>query len=236
MKSLLKRSALLAAVAGLMIVGVPTIDSAIAQPRGSQPDRAERPERGERPDRGGDRSQQAGAQIGQPAPNFELKDLEGKTFKLSDHKGKIVVLEWFNPDCPFVVKHHKNNKTMEETYKRHKEAGVVWVAINSGAPGLQGAGKDRNVKAHRDFEMPFPVLLDEPGAVGRLYSARVTPHMFIINREGILVYNGAIDNDRSAARLGDINYVDQALSQVIRNETVTTPETRPYGCTVKYKD
>lgn len=239
MMNLIRRTALVAALAGAVAVGglaLPATSAAgLEQPRNAQQDRGQ-PERGRPAGQEGKPAEKPAAQLGELAPDFELKDLDGKTFKLSEHRGKIVVLEWFNPDCPYVKKHHEHAKTMEQTYKKYREAGVVWVAINSGAPGLQGAGKERNEKARRDFELAYPLLLDEPGKVGRLYGAKVTPHMYIINREGVLVYNGAIDNDRHPRNLGDINYVDQALGQVIRNESVTTAESTPYGCTVKYKN
>jgi peroxiredoxin len=232
MMNLIKRTALLAAVAGVVFIGMPTAGNAgsFEQPRADQPGKsAERGERGDKQER-----KEAKAQIGAPAPTFELTDIAGKPFKLEEHKGKIVVIEWFNPDCPLIVKHHVKHKTMAETSAKFKDEGVVWVAINSGAPGKQGAGKDRNEKARKEFEVAYPILLDEQGMVGRLYSAKVTPHMFIIDREGVLVYDGAIDSDRNHNRLGETNYVDKALTELVRGESVTTAKTDPYGCAVKY--
>lgn len=178
------------------------------------------------------------AQLGEKAPHFEMKDLEGNKWSLKEHldNDKVVVLEWFNPECPFVVKHHYHHPTMRETYKEFKDKGVVWVAINSGAPGEQGTGLDKNKQYHKDWEMPYPILLDEESKIGRMYGARVTPHMFIISKEGVLVYDGAIDNNRSARTLGETNYVRQALREHFNGETVSEPFTRPYGCTVKYAD
>lgn len=177
------------------------------------------------------------AQIGQPAPNFELPDLDGKKHSLEKLRegGYVVVLEWFNADCPFVVKHHQHHQTMKETYKEFKDKKVRWVAINSAAPGGQGHGIERNKRAHREWEMQYPILIDEPGTVGRAYGARTTPHMYIISAEGVLIYNGAIDNNRSARELGDINYVQKALKEHFNGDTVEIPETRPYGCSVKYE-
>jgi peroxiredoxin len=225
----IRTAALIAAIAGATLAALPL--NVTADP-GEQPRAAGRDQ--ER--RQDTEKKQSQARIGEQAPDFELKDLDGNTFKLSEHRGKIVVLEWFNPDCPYVIKHHEKHKTMEDLYTRHKEHGLVWVAINSGAPGKQGAGEERNRKARADFEMVFPLLLDEEGKVGRAYGALVSPHMYIIDRDGRLVYNGAIDNDRHPTRLGDVNYVDQAILEVLDGRTVTHAETRPYGCTVKYKN
>jgi len=176
------------------------------------------------------------AEVGKQAPDFELKDIFGKTHKLSDYteEGKIVVLEWFNPDCPFVVKHHSVHKTMYDLYNEYNDDGVVWLAINSGAPGKQGAGLDRNRKAHKQYGIEYPILLDESGTVGHMYSAKTTPHMYIIDTEGVLRYAGAIDNNRSARELGEVNYVDQALSQVLAGKEVAQQTSSPYGCSVKY--
>jgi peroxiredoxin len=173
---------------------------------------------------------------GNPAPDFTLTDTEGNVHTLSEYlgEGKIVVLEWFNPDCPFIVKHHKTFRTMAETRERFAEHGLVWLAINSGAPGLQGHGLERNQRAVKEFEMTFPVLLDPAGDVGRAYGAKTSPHMFVITPEGTVVYNGAIDDDRSAAKLGDTNHVAEALAAVVAGEPVAVAETRPYGCSVKY--
>jgi peroxiredoxin len=172
--------------------------------------------------------------VGQDAPAIELKDTDGKTVKLSDFKGKIVVLEWFNPQCPYVLKHHKANNTMVETYNKFKDKGVVWLAINSGAAGKEGAGQDASAKAKKDWNIPFPILLDEAGKVGKSYGAKNTPAMFVIDASGKLAYMGAIDNDDSPSKLGSTNYVAQAVSQLLAKETVSTPVTKPYGCNVKY--
>jgi peroxiredoxin len=171
--------------------------------------------------------------IGQAAPAFELKDTDGKTVKLADFKGKIVVLEWFNPECPFVKKHHTDNKTMSDTYAKYKDKGVVWLAINSGAAGKQGAGTELNAKAKQDYKIAYPILMDESGKTGKAYGSKNTPTMFIIDAQGNFAYIGAIDND-STQKLGTINHVDQALGQILAKETVSTPVTKAYGCTVKY--
>ncbi len=176
------------------------------------------------------------AEVGEPAPDFALSDTEGVEHRLSDYRkdGKIVVLEWFNPDCPFVQKHHKKNKTMASTFGAYHERNVVWLAINSGGPGKQGHGLKRNQKARADYDIEYPLLLDEDGAVGRLYAAKTTPHMYVISKTGELLYAGAIDDNRSAGKLGELNYVSTCLDQILAEETVEIAQTKPYGCTVKY--
>jgi peroxiredoxin len=176
------------------------------------------------------------AKVGQPAPNVVLTCTDGNTFNLTEavKSGKIVVLEWFNPDCPFIVKHHKNHSTLNDLHAKYSDKGVVFVAINSGAPGKQGAGKARNAKAKTDFKMAFPILIDESGDAGRAYGARTTPHMYIVGKNGVLMYNGAIDDDSGIDNLGKTNYVSKALDEILAGTTVSTPETRPYGCSVKY--
>jgi len=178
----------------------------------------------------------ADVEPGDVAPGFTLKAVDGTEHSLQGYldDGKIVVLEWFNPDCPFIRKHHEKNKTMNETYAAFADRGVVWLAINSGAPGKQGAGWERNQKAAKDFRIPFPVLMDESGAVGRAYGAKTTPHMFIVTAEGKVAYEGAIDDDRSAAELGKTNYVAAALEEILAGKAVTTKVIPPYGCSVKY--
>jgi len=178
----------------------------------------------------------AGLAPGDKAPDFTLTDTEGAEFTLQTYldEGKIVVLEWFNPDCPFIKKHHVHHKTMNETFAEVKDDGVVWLAINSSAKGKEGYGRERNQKAVKEYEIPFPVLIDESGEVGRAYGAKTTPHMFIITSDGFVAYNGAIDDDRSAAKLGKTNYVETALKALREGEKVEIPETPAYGCSVKY--
>lgn len=182
-----------------------------------------------------DAANKAALKAGDKAPEVVLKDTEGKEHKLSEYtkQGKIVVLEWFNPECPFVKKHHVANKTMANTYAAFKDKNVVWLAINSGAPGKQGAGLEVNKQARNDYKIEYPVLLDETGKTGREYGAKTTPHMYVINKEGIVAYMGAIDSDRSPSKVGD-NYVEKALNAVIAGETVSPASTDAYGCNVKY--
>ncbi len=178
----------------------------------------------------------ARAVVGQKAPTFTLKDTDGKEHSLQKYldEGKIVVLEWFNPECPFVVKHHDLHPTMASLAKKYAEHNVVWMAINSGREGQQGAGLEKNQQYKSDWEISYPILMDMSGDVGRKYNARTTPHMFIIHSNGTLMYDGAIDNNRSPRELGDINYVDNALRAILAGETVEPNTTRPYGCSVKY--
>jgi peroxiredoxin len=133
------------------------------------------------------------ATIGEPAPGFSLPDLDGKTVSLADFAGKTVVLEWFNPDCPFVKYAHTEGPLAAMAVEQ-SEAGVVWLAINSGAPGKQGAGVERNREAAAEWKMSHPILLDEDGKVGHAYGATTTPHMFVIDGAGKLVYAGGLDN------------------------------------------
>ncbi len=174
--------------------------------------------------------------VGKKAPDFTLTDLAGKEHKLSDYtaQGKTVVLEWFNPDCPFVVKHYENEAdTMDALHKEFKNRNVVWLAINSGKEGHPTADREKNLAAHKNWEMQHPILMDSTGKVGKAYGAVTTPNMYIIDTEGVLRYAGAIDNDRRRG-IGDTNFVRNALTAVLAGETVATPFEKPYGCSVKY--
>lgn len=176
------------------------------------------------------------ATVGEPAPDFTITDLEGKEHALSEltKQGKIVVLEWFNPNCPYIIKHHVTFKTMNDIATEYKDKDVVWLAINSGAEGKQGASEELNREKAKEYGLVFPLSLDADGTVGKAYGAKATPHMFVIDADGVLRYKGAIDNDRSADTVGDVNYVRQALDEILAGETVSEPETRPYGCSIKY--
>jgi len=178
----------------------------------------------------------AGVAPGDAAPAFTLTDTEGGEHALASYlaDGKVVVLEWFNADCPFIKKHHLNHKTMNETYAAVADKGVVWLCVCSSAKGKQGHGQARNRYARSQYEMEFPVLLDEDGAVGRAYGAKTTPHMFVIAPDGTVAYAGAIDDDNSANKLGATNYVSAALAAVLAGKAPAVAEARPYGCSVKY--
>ena len=173
---------------------------------------------------------------GDKAPDFTLQDTSGQKHHLQEYldAGQTVVLEWFNPDCPFIKKHHKTARTMNETFAAVEGQDVIWLAINSSAAGREGAGLERNQKAHKEYEMTFPILMDEAGTVGRAYEAKTSPHMFVINSDGIVVYNGAIDDNRSPSKLGQKNYVQAALKAILSGAEVKEASTLPYGCSVKY--
>lgn len=182
-----------------------------------------------------DKQEAAKLKIGDAAPEFKLMDTDGKEVKLSDFKGKVVIIEWFNPECPAITQHHEKAKTFNDMHAAFKGKDVVMLAINSSAPGKQGNGKDKNAKAKTDFGMEYPILLDESGEVGKSFGATNTPHCFVIDKDGKLAYQGAIDNGKFGKN-GDKNYVKQAAEQLLKGETVTEPETKAYGCSVKYKD
>jgi len=167
--------------------------------------------------------------IGQAAPDFSLPGSDGSNVALSSLKGKIVVLEWINPDCPFVQRHYQAG-TMKKLADAYRGKGVVWLAVNS--THYMTAETSRQWVAK--YGLPYPILEDQSGRVGRLYGARTTPHLFIINAAGQLVYSGAIDNDPSGANSPGINYVAQALDELLAGKSVSLAETKPYGCSVKY--
>jgi peroxiredoxin len=180
----------------------------------------------------------AAPEIGKPAPDFTLTDSNGKKTCLSDFKGKIVVLEWINFDCPFVQKHYGSNN-MQHLQEKYTGKGVTWLAINSSAAGRQGnypAAKINSlIKEHKAHHTAY--LIDENGTVGRLYGAKTTPHMFIVDKDGKLAYAGAID-DKSTPDLADIksakNHVEAALDALLSGKPVTTASTKAYGCSIKY--
>jgi hypothetical protein len=176
--------------------------------------------------------------VGSPAPDFTLKDLAGKDVSLASFKGKTIVLEWFNPGCPFVKKSHTVG-SLVDTAKRHVANGVVWLAINSGGPGKQGHEPALNTEAVEKWAMPHVILRDESGTVGKAYGATNTPHMFVIDKTGTVVYGGAIDNSpdaegKSAPDGKLVNYVDAALGALAAGTPVETHDTKAYGCSVKY--
>jgi cytochrome oxidase Cu insertion factor (SCO1/SenC/PrrC family) len=178
------------------------------------------------------------AAVGKPAPDFKLKDLTGKEVSLSSFKGKVVVLEWINPGCPFVKKSHTVGSLVDAA-RRHAKSGVVWLAINSGGAGKQGADPAMNAEAARTWALDHPILRDEAGAVGKAYGATNTPHMYVIDKKGVLVYAGAIDNSPDAEGKSPeggklIRYVDAALEDVAAGKPVRTPTSKAYGCSVKY--
>jgi peroxiredoxin len=172
-----------------------------------------------------------GVSVGDKAPDFTLPDTAGNEVSLSDFEGKVVVLEWLNPDCPFVQRHYKAG-TMKTLASKYGGEGVVWLTINS----TNYMDAVANAKFKADNNLPYTILVDQSGKVGHLYGAKTTPHMYIIDGGGQLVYIGAIDDDpRGSKGEPAVNYVALALDEVVAGKTVTTAETKPYGCSVKYK-
>ena len=180
----------------------------------------------------------AATTVGQPAPDFSAPDLQGKAVKLSDFKGKYVVLEWVNPECPYVQKHY-NSGNLPGLQKEYGAKNVTWLAINSSNPRAGDYKTPAQMQAWMKQKdgTPGATLMDESGKVGRAYGARTTPHMYIIDPQGKLIYAGAIDDRRWATESmtkGANNHVRAALGEAMAGKPVKTASTSPYGCTVKY--
>jgi len=177
--------------------------------------------------------------VGSAASDFSLPDANGKTHSLSQYKGKYVVLEWFNPECPFVKKHYGSDN-MQKLQIEYTSKGVVWLTIDSNAPGTEGnITPEQAQKITSSWKThQTALLLDPDGKAGRAYGAKNTPHMVIINPDGKIAYEGAIDS-KASPNPADIpsstNYVKAALDESLAGKTVSTPQTKPYGCSVKYK-
>lgn len=178
--------------------------------------------------------------VGQPAPNFKLADTNGKAVTLADYRGKTVVLEWSNPECPFVKKHYGSGN-MQKAQAAAARDGVVWLTINSSASGKQGHMNGAQAKSFvsKAGARPSAYLLDPRGVVGKVYDAKTTPHMFIVNKAGTLVYAGGID-DKPTPNPADVtsarNHVLAALAELKAGKAVSVSTSRPYGCSVKYSD
>lgn len=176
----------------------------------------------------------AGSAVGETAPAFNLKGADGKARSLADYKGKVVVLEWVNPNCPFSDRHARE-KTMSELAKQHGE--VVWLGINSTNPDSGDYLKPAETLAYNQKNgIKYPVLYDATGTVGHAYAAKTTPHMFIIGKDGKIAYNGAIDDDPPGrkAKAERVNYVGGGLNAEKAGKDPAPPSTKPYGCSVKY--
>ncbi len=177
--------------------------------------------------------------VGQSAPDFTLTDTTGKTVRLSDFKGKHVVLEWTNPGCPFVRKHY-DSANMQTLQRETTAKGVIWLAVNSTETGSGDYLAPQQLARWMVGQkaMPSATLMDEDGKVGKAYGARTTPHMYIVNPQGTLVYAGGIDSIPSA-RADDIktatNFVRQGVTEALAGKAISTPASRPYGCSIKYK-
>src|ERR1700678_2420979 len=180
------------------------------------------------------------AKVGEAAPQFTGSASNGKTFRLSDYRGKYVVLEWHNNGCPYVGKQY-NSGNMQKLQKEWTAKGVVWLTILSSAPGKQGyvTASEENGYLEKMHAAPTAALLDPTGEIGHLYDAKTSPQMVVINPQGIVIYDGAID-DKPTTDLADVpgatNYVNLALEEAMAGKKIETPATRPYGCSVKYSD
>lgn len=169
------------------------------------------------------------AELGMVAPNFTLPDLGEATTTLSDLRGSYVVLEWFNPGCPVVKEAHSEGGALETCAARQMKQGVKWLAVNSGAPGKQGTTVASNLDAKKRWNLGHPILLDAEGKVGRLYGAKTTPQMVLIDPRGVIVYEGAHQDRKTGG-----SYIDQALEELRAGKAVSVPKTQSFGCGVKY--
>lgn len=181
----------------------------------------------------------AGLKPGDKAPAFSLPGTDGQTYALETYlkQNKTVVVEWFNPDCPWVRRYHDSANTSLKDASSYAEAkGVVWLAVNSGAPGKQGYGLAHNQQARSDYGMQYPVLLDADGKTGMAYGAKTTPTMYIINPKGVVVYVGGVDDTKTDEDKPGANYILTALKQYFSGKAID-PATAPhYGCSIKYAD
>ena len=180
----------------------------------------------------------ARASVGKPAPDFTLKTLSGETVSLSAFKGKVVVLEWFNPDCPFVRQSHTAG-SLEGMAGKVVDDDTVWLAINANAEGKQGHSEEANRAGQERYGIDYPILLDRDGSVARSYGAERTPQIYVIDKTGTLVYVGAVDNS-GGGDLEDADpletYAADAIAAAKKGEPVAKPQTEAWGCTVKYAD
>jgi peroxiredoxin len=170
---------------------------------------------------------------GRHAPNFELDSFDGRNVSLSRYKGRVVVLEWLSPDCPFSRYHYDTKSTMIDLAKKYRDKEVVWLAVNS----TNGTTPEANREFAQKHKLPYPILDDRAGRVGRAYGARTTPHVFVIDKDGFIAYNGAVDNapmGKPGEGTATVNYVKEALAALLSGKDVETPATPPYGCSVKY--
>lgn len=170
--------------------------------------------------------------VGKPVADFTLTDSEGKTHTLSEYlsDGKIVVLEWFNATCPYVVRHYKGDSTMNDTVAKYEGKDVVWLAVASG----KTADPEANQKAREGWEMAHPVLMDPTGDVGRAFGSKNTPTMYVINTDGVLAYGGGIDDNANGRNDSPTNFVVEAVDSLLSGSNLTTTYAKPYGCSVKY--
>jgi peroxiredoxin len=186
----------------------------------------------------GKKSDVAEIKPGDTAPAFKLKDTTGKEWNLSEltKSGKIVVLQWFNPTCPYVKKHYDGeHKTFNDMNAKYADKGVVLLAINSGPTGANGSGTEASAAAAKKWDMKYPILIDDTQSVGKAYGSKNTPNMVVIGKDGKIAYTGAIDDDRTPDKPGATNYVAKALDELLAGTSVSNSKTQPYGCHITYK-
>ncbi len=177
-------------------------------------------------------AQGSGAKMTRPskmAQDFSAIDHSGKEHALADYRGKVVMLEWLNPGCPFVQRHYRE-ATFKKLAERYAGSGVVWLAVNS----TGGNDAELSSKWAERYSLPYPILVDKSGEVGRLFGAKTTPHVFVVGREGSIVYNGAVDDDPSGDKDNRTSYLTNAISAALVRSSPSVRETKPYGCAVKY--
>jgi peroxiredoxin len=175
------------------------------------------------------------AEVGKPAPPFALTDVNGKAVALGDFKGKIVVLEWTNPNCPFVQRVYRQG-IMTDLQKKYVGEGIVWLTVNSTNKDHGDFETAESLrKTFGDWKASFTTLLMDPdGKVGKMFDARTTPHMFVIDQNGVLAYNGGVDDDPRGSSTTKVSYVGAALNELLEGKPVTIANSKPYGCSVKY--
>ncbi len=220
---------------GLAVLGLLTAPAAYGEQHGSGGGQADKPavhdHHGDHGHQHGKAKTDAAAAKGEKAPSFTLKNTDGEKVSLSDYAGKVVVLEWINPECPYVQRHYES-KTMQQLADKYDDKDVVWLAINS----TSHASVDDNKAWIEKYDLDYPILVDKDGKVGKAYDAKTTPHMFVIDQKGRIAYEGAIDNDPSGKKdkQTQVNYVDGVLARLTENKKPEYEETKPYGCSVKY--
>lgn len=170
--------------------------------------------------------------VGKTAPDFTGIDLDGKPVKLADHKGKIVVIEWFSSKCPFCKIHVKDKKTMQNTLAKFAGKDVAWIAIDSNVAEI--AKPDEIKSFAKECGISYPIVLDPDGKIGHSFGAKTTPHMFVIDKAGVIAYEGAIDSDPTGKEANATNYVETAVQSLVDGSEVATKFTKSYGCSVKY--
>ena len=226
----MRRLVLTAALAAVGLTLVSSADESRPVITGASFAQDPKPEAKKEPPKEEKKDEAKAAEIGKAAPDFELVDLDGKKVKLADYKGKIVVLEWFNPDCPTCDWAYSKDGPLVELPERLKKEGVVWLAVNS--DGKTATEVDKNKNFLKEKKVSVPVLLDASGKTGKAYGAKTTPHCFVIDEKGVLRYSGALDNAAyGKVKEGEtkVNYVEKAVQEIKANKPVTTTETKSYG-------